>query len=96
MHAVIRETTYRADRTLEDSPEFKAFQTAHASRPGYLGTIVTAVGEGRYLTVTLWDNADDMHAARDVLGPVAEKLLGPMMVRHSKLVGTGPIVVKDF
>lgn len=54
MHAVIRETSYAADRPLEDMPVFKRFQAAHAARASCRGTIVTHVGDGRYVTLTLW------------------------------------------
>jgi hypothetical protein len=64
MHAVIRETSYAPDRPLEDMPEFAQFQAAHAARAGYRGTIVTRIGDGRYVTLTLWASAADMDAAR--------------------------------
>lgn len=95
MYAVVRETTYAPDRALQDTPAFKEFQAAHASRSGYRGTIVTHLGAGRYITVTLWDTAGDMDAARDALGPVVQETLNPLMTEPSKLYGTGEVVYTD-
>ena|SRR6185437_15779255 len=96
MHAVVRETSYAPDRALQDTPAFKHFQDAHAARPGYRGTIVTRVGPGRYVTMTLWATAADMDAARDALGPVVQELLNPSMTEPSKLYGTGEVVFTDI
>ena len=96
MHAVVRETHYAPDAPIAESREFKEFQELHASRPGYRGTIVVDTGNGRLLTLTLWDTADDMTAARKALEPVVERLLNPLMTAPSQLLGTGPVVVDDF
>jgi hypothetical protein len=96
MFAVFRETTYRPDLVLQESPQFQEFQRLHAGCRGYRGTIVTDVGEGRYLTATLWETSDDMHAARDALGAVVGRLLDPMMTKPSTLLGTGRVVVGDL
>jgi hypothetical protein len=95
MHAVVRETFYPADLELADEPAFREFQAEHARQPGYRGTIVVALGNGRHITVTLWNTAEDMHAAREALGPTVGRLLEPMMTSSSHLLGTGPVVVKD-
>ncbi|NZA26577.1 hypothetical protein H0E84_09285 [Luteimonas sp. SJ-92] len=96
MYAVFRETTYAPERPIQDAPEFVEFDRLHAGRPGYRGTVVTDVGDGRHLTMTLWATADDMHAAREALGPAIGKLLGPLMTAPSVLLGTGPVVVNDL
>ena len=96
MFAVFRETTYPADLDLRESPEFQEFQKAHAERPGYKGTVVTDAGYGRFLTITLWETAEDMNAAREALGPVVARLLDPLMVSPSRLLGTGEVVINDI
>lgn len=55
MYAVFRESTYAPGRPIQEAPQFREFQAAHAKQPGYKGTIVTDVGAGRYLTMTLWE-----------------------------------------
>lgn len=96
MHAVIRETTYRRDQQLTERSEFKEFQKLHASRRGYKGTLVAEVGDGRYITLTLWETADDMQAAREALEPVVSRLLGPLMIAPSRLYGTGQVAMSDI
>ena len=96
MYAVFRESTYAPGRPIQEASEFREFQTAHAKQSGYMGTIVTDVGAGRYLTVTLWETAADMDAARKALGPVVGRLLEPLMTVDSQLLGTGQVVVNDF
>lgn len=53
MHAVARETFYSQKRPIDETPEFKEFQDAHASLDGYQGTVVADLGGGRFLTLTL-------------------------------------------
>jgi hypothetical protein len=96
MHAVIRETSYTPKRPLEDMPQFAEFQAAHAARQGYRGTIVTRIGDGRYVTLTLWATAADMDGARDALDPVVQRLLNPLMTAPTQLYGTGQVVATDL
>ncbi len=96
MYAVFRETTYTPDTKIEETEAFKEFQDQHAKQRGYLGTVVTNVGEGRYLTVTLWESKKDMDDAREALASVVEGLLTPIMTSPAKLLGTGPVVVNDM
>jgi hypothetical protein len=96
MYAVVRETTYPVDKALADRPEFTAFQDAHAAQPGYRGTVVTHVGNGQHVTVTLWDTAEHMAAARDAIGPAVKTLIEPLMLAPAKLVGTGEVAYIDI
>jgi hypothetical protein len=96
MYAVVRESTYLEDRPLAERPEFTAFQDAHASQPGYRGTLVTHLGGGRHITVTLWDTAEHMSAARDAIGPTVKALIGPLMAQPTRLLGTGEVAYTDI
>jgi len=96
MYAVFRETSYAPDKPIYESQEFQEFQQVHANRRGYQGTVVADVSGGRFLTLTLWETAEDMDSAREDLGPVVERLLNPLMTSPSKLHGTGPVVVNDL
>lgn len=96
MFAVIRETTYPLGTTLAQRPEFKAFQEKHAAQTGYLGTVVTHLGDGRYITVTLWDTAGHMSAARDAIAPRVKTLIEPIMTAPANLMGTGEVVYADI
>jgi hypothetical protein len=96
MHAVVRETSYPPEMPLDETPEFREFQREHASLSGYLGTVVVDVGGGRFLTLTLWQTAEDLTAARETMAPVVERTLDPLMTSPAKLLGTGPVVVNDL
>jgi hypothetical protein len=96
MYAVIRETSYPTDKPLRARPEFIRFQDAHAALPGYRGTIVTHLGGGRHITVTLWETADAMNAAREGIGPAVRKLIAPLMTAPTNLLGTGEVAYSDF
>lgn len=96
MYAVFRETTYPPDVPIQDSAAFQEFQRLHAGRPGYRGSFVVAVGDGRHLTMTLWRNGDDMHAAREALEPAIGALIAPLMAAPAVLLGTGRVVAMDL
>lgn len=96
MYAVIRETTYPVDRPIAERAEFQAFQDKHAALPGYLGIVVTDVGDGRHITLTLWDTPEHMNAARNAIGPAVEALIQPIMTAPTKLLGTGEVAYADI
>src|SRR5690242_15163794 len=95
MHAVIRETAYPPAAPLAERPEFKSFQEKHAALPGYPGTIVTHIGNGRHITVTLWNTAEHMNAARETIGPAVKALIEPIMTAPAKLLGAGEVACAD-
>ena len=95
MHAVIREATYESDRPLHESEQFKEIQTLHGRQPGYAGTFVIDAGDGVLFTVTLWETPQHATAARVVLEPAVRRLLHPVMAAPSRLLGAGPLVVRD-
>jgi len=96
MYAVFRETTYAPGEPVVESAAFREFQRMHAEREGYRGTVVADVGGGRYLTLTLWETAETMDAARAALGPVVRRLLDPQMTSPAVLLGTGRVVMSDL
>lgn len=96
MHAVFRENFYPPDLKVHADPGFREFQRIHAEQNGYLGSIVSDVGAGRYLSITLWASEEDMDAAREALGPVVQHLIEPLMAAPSKLLGTGRVVEDDL
>jgi heme-degrading monooxygenase HmoA len=96
MYAVFRETQYAPEAAVVESAAYREFHVAHAAQPGYRGTVVADVGDGRLLTVTLWETAEAMAAAREALGPVVARLLDPRMIAPAVLLGTGRVVVNDL
>ncbi|HVA24713.1 MAG TPA: hypothetical protein VMW62_09985 [Chloroflexota bacterium] len=53
MYAVVRENTFETTKIAQAGPQFAEFQSIHFSQPGYAGTMVIDMGEGRQLTVNL-------------------------------------------
>jgi len=96
MYAVFRETRYGPDRDVVSTAGYQEFNAVHAAQPGYRGTVVADVGEGRLLTVTLWETAEAMAAARNTLGPVVARVLDTLMTAPAVLLGTGRVVVNDL
>jgi len=96
MHAVVRETSYAPEDPIHKTHEFQEFQREHANLNGYQGSVLVDVGAGRYLTLTLWQTAEDMIAAREAMGAVVERTLNPLMTSSAKLLGTGPVVFSDL
>jgi hypothetical protein len=80
---------------LHESEQFKEFQALHVRQPGYAGTFVIDAGDGLMFTVTMWQTPQQATAARVVLDPAVRRLLQPVMAAPSRLLGAGPIVVKD-
>ncbi|MDQ2875354.1 MAG: hypothetical protein M3Y33_11400 [Actinomycetota bacterium] len=72
------------------------FQDRHSSQPGYRGNIVVDAGDGRRLTLTIWETGNDAAAARSVLEPEVHRLLDPLLTRPSQLVGIGRVTVIDL
>ena len=89
MHAVIRETSYSPDKPFYQSQQFQQFQQEHSRLHGYHGTIVVETGPGRFITLTLWQTSEDMTAAREVMRPVVERLLNPLMISPANFSGPG-------
>ena len=96
MYAIIRETTYDPARLSQGQDPFAAFQAAHARQPGYRGSIVVDVGNGRQLAVNLWESEEHAAAALPAMVPEVQRLLEPMMAGPSQLLGAGPVVLADL
>ncbi|HTK95433.1 MAG TPA: hypothetical protein VL382_07315 [Terriglobales bacterium] len=96
MYAVIRENFYDLERLQRAGRQMQEFNAIHAAQPGYRGNVVTDLGGGHMLIVSLWESEADGHAAREALQPDIERLLVPLMAKPSHLVGAGNVVVDDL
>ena len=96
MYAVFRETRYASGGKIVATAGYQQFNDAHAAQPGYRGTLIADVGDGRLLTVTLWETAESMAAAREALGSVVARTLEPRMQAPAILLGTGEVVMSDL
>jgi hypothetical protein len=95
MYAVIRDNTLEPRNNSQEADSFRQFQAAHAAQPGYSGSVVVDLGEGRQVSLTLWRSEAEAEAARVALGPVIKRTLQPIMQRPSTLIGRGKVLFND-
>jgi hypothetical protein len=96
MYAVVRDNQFDPQRWADGQDQVRAFQAEHARQPGYCGTVVVDVGDGRQLSFTLWRSRAEAEAARGSLGPTIGRTLEPLMARPSVLLGVGEVVYEDL
>ena len=54
------------------------------------------LGDGRYLTVNLWDTKEHAAAALPAMVPAVRRFIKPLLSAPSQLVGEGPVVQNDL
>ena len=96
MYAIVRESAYDPAKLAEGRDKLDAFQAQHSRLQGYRGTIVVDTGNGRWLTLNLWETEEQAAAALPAMVPVVQRFLEPMMAGPSQLIGSGPVVLTDL
>ncbi len=96
MYAIVRESTYDPAKVAKGRAQLDEFQAQHSRLPGYGGTIVVDTGNGRWLTVNLWETEDQAAAALPAMIPVVQRFLEPIMAGPSRLIGSGPVALTDL
>lgn len=96
MYAIVRDTRYDPAKLRHGRAQLAEFQELHARQPGYCGTVVVDVGDGRWISVNLWEREQDAQAALPVMVPVVQRLIEPMTTEPLQLVGAGPVVLTDL
>ena len=96
MYAIVRENTYDLAKLARSHAQLADFQALHARQSGYRGTLVVDAGDGRWLTVNLWETEEHATAALPALVPVVQRLLEPMMASPSLIIATGPVMLTDL
>lgn len=96
MYAIVRKQTFDAAKLAEASEALAEFEAAHSDQPGYAGYVVVDIGEGRQISVTLWETHQDAEAGRAALGPRVRRLLDPLITNPSELLGVGDVVAGDL
>jgi hypothetical protein len=56
MYAVVRLNSFEANKLAGSADSLKQFDQAHAAQPGYVGSIVVDLQDGRRLVLNLWDS----------------------------------------
>lgn len=92
MYAVVRLNTWNDEKRSAAADDVAEFDRIHAEQPGFLGSLVVDLGEGREATVNLWTSEERATAALPVVGPAVQRLMAPLMAEPSQLLGTGTVV----
>lgn len=95
-YAVVRLNSFEANKLAGSADSLKQFDQAHAAQPGYVGSIVVDLQDGRRLVLNLWDSEAHSAAALSVLGPEAARVLNPLMSKPSEVIATGRVISADL
>ena len=96
MYAIVRIATYDPAAVEKGQKQLDEFQEVHASQPGYAGTVVVDVGDGRWVTVNVWDSQESATAALPRMIPVVQRQVEPLLVTPSEMIGAGRVVFTDL
>lgn len=92
MYAVVRLNAWDDAKRSAAAGDVAEFDRLHAEQPGFLGSLVVDLGEGRHAIINLWTSEQAATAALPVVGPAVGRLLEPLMAAPSQLVGTGAVI----
>src|SRR5690349_1898169 len=96
MFAVVREATYDAAKKAGASEQVEEFARIRAQQPGYRGVVTVDAGDGRTLTIALWETEEQSRAASAMISPEAERLMGPLWTTPSRVIGSGEVIYDDL
>jgi hypothetical protein len=96
MYAVLRLNSFDPAKLVVSADMLEEFEKIHAAQPGYVGSVVVDLGTGRRFALNLWESEQHSVSALQVLGPEVGRLLGPLMVAPSQLIGAGPVLSSDL
>jgi hypothetical protein len=96
MFAVVREATYDPEKRAGGGGQLEEFARLRARQPGYRGTVTVDTGNGRTLSLALWETEQQAQAASATLRPEAERLLGPLWTDPSQWIASGPVLQDDI
>ena len=96
MFATLRETIYDPDKLRQGRAQLEEFAALRGRYPGYAGAVVVDAGDGRRLTLTLWESEEYALAARVVLDPEAQRLLAPLATVPARVIAQGPVLRTDL
>jgi hypothetical protein len=94
MYVVVREVIL--DNEDQYNAAHREFASILAQTPGLRGTISLDAGEGRHVSIALWDSAAAAQTAGPHLGPHYERLLAPHTASPGRVVYEGPVVTETL
>lgn len=96
MFATVREVTFDPEKLARGRGQIEEFARIRARQPGYHGSAAVDAGDGRVLTITLWETQEQAEAARPALEPEAQRLMGPLWTAPSRVIASGPVLHDDI
>src|SRR5262245_13172971 len=96
MFATVREGNFDPEKVRQGQAQVEEFAALRARQPGYAGSVVVDAGGGHTFTVSLWASEAQAEAARAVLEPEAERLLGPLRTAPGRVLGRGAVLRTDL
>jgi hypothetical protein len=93
MYAVIRKLIYDKDRLAAGGQQqLDEFSAIHERQPGFRGSLVMQVDDGRTVALNIWESEADAMAGLELLRPAVQQLLEPLLEQPAVLIGAGPVV----
>ena len=96
MFGVVRESTFDVVKKAGASKQVEEFARIRAQQPGYRGAVTVDAGDGRTLTILLWETEEQNQAASAKITPEAERLMGPIWKTPSQVIGSGEVIYNDL
>ena len=96
MFAVVREATLDPEKRRQGQAQIDEFAALVARQPGYAGLVGVDAGDGRTLTLTLWESEAHATASVAVTAPEAQRLIGPLWTTPPQIIAQGPVLRSDF
>lgn len=95
MYAIVRRNSFDPGKVADARASLLEFDRVHAAQSGFIASIVIDEPDGRRLAINLWESERHATAALTTIRPEVGRLLTPLMVRPSELIGVGPVVGTD-
>ncbi len=92
VYAVIRRNRYDRAKLAQGRQQLDEFDEIHARQPGFRGTISIDCGNDSVVVLNLWESEEQAKAGLEVLRPVVQRLLVPLLATESELIGEGNVI----
>ena len=96
MFAIVRLNTFDLDRLANARQDIEEFDALHAGQPGYVGSLVLDLNQGRRLVINVWQSKEHSEAALGTLAPQVGRLLNPLMTAPSEFLGAGVVISTEL
>ena len=96
MYAVVRESQRRPEGQAQAEADRAEFVALRAQQPGSLGAISLDLGDGRTVTVALWESAQAQQDASAALRQHAERLIFAHTTEPPRIVYQGNVIADDL